>query len=225
MTHQHRSPHALVKMAMMMAFAVTFALCLTACGADLSDAEKLTAEQAVAQMSRADEITLRKALFSWGDRWDVYAGDNVVATIGGEALYLTDTYTMRSTNGEIICSEEEQLSFITAKARKFDAAGEVNGWFDQEFTVFLTKIRILDKDSNVTGSVEQNLAWVLDADIKDVDGNVAWHLSEDFLSFTDSSVIHLTRKEAADNVDVTDAIMVSAVLNELTETSADSDDD
>lgn len=225
MTHQHRTPHALVKMAMMMAFAVTFALCLTACGADLSDVEKLTAEQAVAQMSQADEITLRKARLSWGDRWDVYAGDDVVATIGGDALCLTDTYTMRSTNNEIICSEEEQLSFVTAKARKFDATGEVNGWFDQEFTFFLARIRILDKDSNLTGSVEQQLSFALDADIKDADGNVAWHLSKDFLSFADSSVIRLTRKEAAENVDVTDAVMVSAVLNELTEAHADSDDD
>jgi len=224
MTRKNEKTRKFVKMATLAVLAVLAILYLTACGADLSRAEKLTAEQAVAQMSQADEITLRKARLSWGDRWDVYADGNLVATIGGEAIRMTDTYTMRSTNDEIICSEEEQLSLVTAKARKFDADGEVNGWFDQEFTLFFAKIRILDKESNMTGSVEQKLAVTLDADIKDADGAVAWHLSKDLVSIADSSVIHLTRQEAGDNVDVTDAVMVSAVLNELTEShSSDSE--
>lgn len=204
--------------------AVVATFFLSACfGADVSKAEQLTAEQAVAQMGRAEELELRKAGLSWGDRWDVYADGELVATIDGEAIYMTDTYTMRSTAGDIICSEEEQLSLVTAKARKFDADGEVAGWFDQEFTLLFAKIRILDKDGNVTGTVEQKLSLVLDADIKDADGNVAWSLSQHLISFPASSVITLRRGKASENVDPRDAIMVSAVLNELTEAS-DSDD-
>lgn len=224
MVHKNEKPYALAKVMAPVALAVALILCLTACGADLSKAEKITASQAVSQMSQANEITLRKARLSWGDRWDVYADGNLVATIGGEAIRMTDTYTMRSTNDEIICSEEEQLSLVTAKARKFDANGEVNGWFDQEFTFFFAKIRILDKNSNMTGSVEQKLALTLDADIKDANGKVAWHLSKELISIVDSAVVRLTRREAGDNVDVTDAVMVSAVLNELTETHSSDDD-
>ena len=209
-------------MTILVAMVATFFL--SACfGADVSKAEQLTAEQAVAQMGRAEELELRKAGLSWGDRWDVYADGELVATIDGEAIYMTDTYTMRSTAGDIICSEEEQLSLVTAKARKFDADGEVAGWFDQEFTLLFAKIRILDKDGNVTGTVEQKLSLVLDADIKDADGNVAWSLSQHLISFPASSVITLRRGKASENVDPRDAIMVSAVLNELTEAS-DSDD-
>lgn len=209
----------------MVAFVVAVALmlCLTGCGADLDKAERLTAEQAILQMGQARELTLKKALLSWGDRWDVYADGNLVATIAGEVLYRTDTYTMRSTNGAIICSEEEQESFVTARARKFDADGEVDGWFDQELTLWLVKIDVLDRDGRKVASVEQQLSLALNADVKDADGDVAWHLEKDLVSL-DGATIHLTRREGTDAVDVRDAVMVSAVLNELTEPS-DADGD
>lgn len=201
---------------------VTCGLMLSGCGADLTKAEKLTPAQAVSLLDGADEITMKKAALSWGDRWDVYADDDLVATITGEALYYTDTYTMRATDGNIICSEEEQLSLVTAKARKFDADGNVNGWFDQEFTLLFAKIRILDKDKSLTGSVEQNFAFTLDADIKDADGNVAWHLGKDMISFNQAT-LHLSKKASESSVDVRDAVMVAAVLNELTEAHSSDD--
>lgn len=207
---------------LMLVTCLVMSLLLCGCGADISKAEKLSAEQSVALLERADEIVMKKAPLSFGDRWDVYANDDLVATIKGEFLYMTDTYTMRSTNDDIICSEEEMQSFVTAKARKFDADGNADGWFDQEFTFWLAKIRILDRQGNETGSIEQKLSFTLDADIKDADGRTAWHLSRDMLSMSRSS-LHLVRQDNEATVDVRDAVMVSAVMNEITE-SGDSDD-
>lgn len=196
---------------------------LVGCGADTSKAERLSPSQATSLLGQAEEIELRKARLSWGDRWDVYADGNLVATITGEALHATDTYVLHSTDDGIICSEEEQLVFGPARARKFDAEGNEDGWYEQELTLFLAKLRIVDGSGEATGSVEQNLAFGLDADIKDADGRTAWHLEKDLVSLTTSATLHLERGEAADGFDACDAVMASAVLNELTELS-DSDD-
>lgn len=201
--------------------ALALALSLCGCtGADTSAAEQLSAAKASERLQDADEIVLEKAGLSAGDRWDIYADDNLVATIGGEVLYLTDTYTMRSTDGELMLSEEELLTLTTAKARKFDAEGNVIGHYDQDFTLVLGHVRSLDENDATVAEVKENLAFNFgrgwSADVLDANGDVAWKASRDQISVA-SAKIHLTREAAAGEVDATDVAMLVAVFSELSD--------
>lgn len=201
--------------------ALALALSLCGCtGADTSAAEQLNAAEASERLQDADEIVLEKAGLSAGDRWDIYADDALVATIGGEVLYLTDTYTMRSTDGELMLSEEELLTLTTAKARKFDAEGNVIGHYDQDFTLVLGRVRSLDENDATVAEIQENLAFNYgrgwSADVLDADGDIAWKASRDQISVAGAK-IHLTREAAADKVDATDVAMLVAVFSELSD--------
>lgn len=203
------------------AFAFSMSGCGTAAlaGEDVSKAEQYTAAQAIHQMESADQLTLRKANISLGDRWDVYADGHFVATIDGEAIYLVgDTYTLRSTNGEFISSEREDISVITGRATKLDADGNEVGRYDEELAFLHHRIGFTDGDGNATGSMESRL-WPPTirnhAEVMDADGDSAWEYSEEWLSW-DNATVHLDRHDDADDMDVTDAVMGAAIYHEQT---------
>lgn len=201
--------------------ALALALALCGCtGADTSAAEQLSAAEASERLQAADEIVLEKAELSMGDRWDVYADGELVATISGEVLYLTDTYTMRATGGEAMLSEEEQFTLTTAKARKFDAEGNVIGHYDQDFTLAFGRVRSLDENDATVAEVKETFAVNLgkgwSAEVRDADGDIAWKASKQQLSVANAK-IHLTREAAADDTDATDVAMLVAVFNEVSE--------
>ena len=178
----------------------------------------LSATQARKALEQAEEIVLQKDLINFGDHWKVIADGKEVAEIRGEFIKIWDVYTLRSSNGEAIASEEEQLSIITAHAQKLDGEGNEDGYYDQHFTLFFAKIGFFDKHNTKTGSIEQDLALTLDANIKDADGNTAWHMNKTFISAGDQITIKKIDAESAHKMDVVDAVFSAAVLNEIMDT-------
>ena len=219
-----RSPVLMKLGAVAAAFA--FSLSMTGCGPsslageDMSRAERYTAAQAIQKLGDAEGISMRKANISMGDRWDVYADDEFVATIDGEALHFGgDMYTLRSTNGDFISSEHEDMSLVTGRATKLDADGNEVGRYDEEFDLARHRIRFTDAGGTPTGSMEsrgKSIDSKNSADIMDAEGDVAWEYSEDWVS-ADKGSIRLDRRAGADDLGVEDAVMGAAIYHEQAE--------
>lgn len=178
-----------------------------------SSSSGLSASEAMKKLNDADEIVLDKDFINFGDHWVVYADGEHVADITGEFFKIWDVYMMRSTNGEMMCAEEENFSLFLAKAAKMDANGNENGWYTQTLDLLFYKMDMFDKDGNKTGSLSQKLSLTLDMDILSPDGSVAYKAHKAFVSL--GAKITLTKVDGG--VPVEDAIFGACIVNELSE--------
>lgn len=179
----------------------------------------LSAQEAVAALDRSDEITIKKDFYNFGDHWSVYAETEKVADIEGELIRIWDCYVMRSTNGEFICAEQEQFALITARSAKLDESGNEIGRYDQNISLLLLSTEYRDKDGELIATLKQNLGLTLDCSILNAEEQESWKAKKTLFQFGPEIV--LTRKDAEPMVPAVDAIMMSAVANELTEKSND----
>lgn len=209
----HRNIGTVLATAIAICMALLMCGCSSSSGTAASAPNGLTAGEAMEKLEAADEIVLDKDWFSFGDHWTVYADGEHVADITGEFFKIWDVYMMRSTNGEIMCAEEENVSLFLAKAAKVDADGNEVGWYTQSFDFLLYKMEMFDANGNKTGSLSQNFNLVLDMDILDTDGNVAYNAKKAFLSF--GAKITVTKVDGG--VPVEDAIFAACIVNELSE--------
>ena len=167
-------------------------------------------------LDAANEIVVDKDLFNFGDHWTVYADGEHVADITGEFIKIWDCYVMRSTNGEFMSAEEENMSALTAHATKVGENGEERGYYSQNLSIFLT-IEFIDANGNYTGRVAQKPGnFTLTLDIENADGTVAYTAKKDFLTFGARISIE---KTGNGNMSAEDAIFGTVIANELDESS------
>lgn len=175
-----------------------------------------SAEQAYEALCNANEIVLQKEVVNLdGDHWEIYADGEHVADITGDMIAVWDVYRMRSTNGDVMFSEEENLSFITADATKFDSNDTKCGKYHQNITFLFLDITFYDDSDNETGSLHQKLGFTLQLDIKDKDGNVNYHADKDFISW--GSRIAIVKKTDNTQVAPEDAIFGTVIANEISQ--------
>ncbi len=210
-------------------------LLLSSCGSPEASASSQASEQAPEEISadveaaittleNASTITVKKAVVSIGDSWEVLVDDVKIATIKGEFIYvLGDTYTMRTIAGNIMGSEGEQYRIINHNAILYDKDGNQNGSIKEEFFSFWYKFYINDADEQLVGTAEQNLSLTLSADIKDADDNVAWRIDKKF--FAIGSTLTIEKKAEETDVSAMQAVWMTVIMSEIDEAANEDDDD
>lgn len=99
---------------------------------------------------------LKKAKISFGDSWDIYADGVKVGYIKGVPLYLIgDTYSLFSTNDNLVSSESENFKVINNTANVYDYNNIQTGYISQEIISLLHKFKIYE-NSALVGTAEQN---------------------------------------------------------------------
>lgn len=204
---------------MMGAFACCAALALSCTGCSstggASGEKAYTPDEAIAELNSASEIVVDKDLINFGDHWAVYADGQHVADITGEFIKIWDVYVMRSTDGQFMCAEEENIRLITARSTKVDEQGTEIGYYNQKFDFLFMRMEAVNAAGEVIGNLDQNINIVLDCDITDSAGDKAWHAKKDLISL--GAKIRITKDSG--NVPVEDAIMMSVIANEIVEAS------
>lgn len=122
--------------------------CLFGCTSSYENTN-FSASEANTALNEADIIVIQKDLVNFEDHWEVYADNIHVADINGEFIKIWDVYAMRSTNGELMASEEEQFSVFLNKANRVDINEEIIGFYEQNISLLFFDMTYKDNDSNV----------------------------------------------------------------------------
>lgn len=179
--------------------------------------DELDSISVIEAINNADTIQAKKAVFSFGDSWEIYADGVKVGYVKGVPLYLIgDTYSLFSVNDNLVGSESENFKVINSTANVYDYNNNQTGYISQEIISLLYKFKIYEDDALV-GTAEQNFSIRLDADIKDADDNIEWHISRAIMSLR--ADVTITRNDS-DDVSGMSAMWVSLILNEIYEASS-----
>lgn len=181
--------------------------------------DELDSISVIEAINNADTIQAKKAVFSFGDSWDIYADGVKVGYVKGVPLYLIgDTYSLFSVNDNLVGSESENFKVINNTANVYDYNNNQTGYISQEVISLLYKFKIYEDDVHV-GTAEQNFSIRLDADIKDADDNIEWHISRAIMSL--GADVTITRNDS-DDVSGMNAMWISLILNEIYEARSSS---
>lgn len=197
---------------------------LSGCGvtvAELPDSTGNSADsKAVIQtLNEAEMITLDKKVISWGDNWNVSADGTDTAELKGQAIpVLGDTYSMYSTNGNLVASEAEQVIRTLHGATTYDYENEERGSIDQNLSLILQSYTIKDVDGNVVGTADQKMGMSLNFEIKNADGEVEYKVKKAMVSWGAS--LDVERQVENPSVDAQDAVWLSVIVSEVNEAKA-----
>lgn len=204
----------------LIALLVVVMISVSACGNDIApmkNSNPADAQNTLALINNADTLFAKKALFTWGDKWEIYADGQHVANVKGEAVYLIgDTYSMFTLNGTRIGAETENLTVISNEATVYDSNMEKSGTISQEILHLLYHFKIYE-NTEMVGTVSQNFSVKFDADIKNVSGTTEWNITRKMFSFSPEMTI--TRKTDNPNVSGMNALWMSLILNEISSSS------
>lgn len=198
------------------AFFVVLVLLLSGCEPQMraEPTSNVTDSQAVIDaLNAADVITAKKHVFSFGDKWDIYADGTQVGYVSGEVIpTLGDSYILYSNSGNVVAAEDENVFTVFNRATTYDMhlreIGEIRG----ELSLFLMKMRIV-RNGEIVGRAEQRFAIGLSAEIVNANGEAAWTARRRLISFGDE--IALTGMGAKGDVDAVDALWTALIMNEI----------
>lgn len=126
---------------LMLGMFVVFAILLSGCDDILNDLEKSSEdtedkeddiEITLEKLNEASTIKAKKSLFSIGDEWTIFADNEDIGVIKGEAIYLIgDTYSFYTSNGFLVERESENLKVATRAAGIYSNEDEEIGYIKQ----------------------------------------------------------------------------------------------
>lgn len=170
------------------------------------------------KIENATKIYAEKALFSFGDSWEIYADDEAVGVVHGEFIKgIGDTYSLYTTNGHFVGAEEEKFAFIGTKARMYDADKKDIGSVTQNIINFMPTLDI-ERGGKQVGSAKQNVSAGFSATIRDADGTATWEVRKKV--FSANAKVTVT-KSTDTEVSGMDAMWAALIMHEIVETKAD----
>jgi uncharacterized protein YxjI len=197
---------------------------LTGCGVTVAELPSSSAnvsdsKSVIQTLNEAEKISLDKKVISLGDSWNVSADGKDMAELKGQAIpVLGDTYSMYSTNNNLVASEAEQVVRTLHGATTYDYENKERGTIDQNLSLILQSYTIKDTKGNVIGTADQNMGMTLDFDIKNADGRVEYKVKKAMVSWGAS--LEVERQVSNPEVDAQDAVWLSVIVNEVNEAKA-----
>jgi uncharacterized protein YxjI len=199
---------------------------LTGCGATVAELPDATnnvkdSESIIQTLDEAEEINLKKAAISMGDSWDVKVNDENIANMKGQVIpVLGDTYTMYSTDGNVVGSEAQQVAQIMRGATLYDYNNVERGEIEQNLNLLFSKYTITDNQGNTVGTAEQKLSITLNFDIKNAEGEVEYTVSK--AAFSWGASLDIERQVDNPDVSAQDAVWLTVIANEVAEAQSNS---
>lgn len=180
----------------------------------ISTGDSVDSQSALDVLSQADRIILKKAVFSFGDHWDVVVDGKTIAIIRGEAIHLIgDTYSMYTASGNLMGREGEEFRIINHRAKVYDEYNHLSGYIDEQIFSWLYTFNIKDAQGRTKGTLRQDFALTLSGSIKDTLNNDAWTFNKELFSF--GAELTLDKKQKNPPVSSMEAIWVSVIVNEI----------
>lgn len=178
--------------------------------ADVADSQSV-----ITKLEAADEIKLKKAAISFGDKWDVTVDGETVAKIEGRPFYLIgDTYAMYSPAGNFVGAESEKLRLLNHKSDIYDYNGTQTGAISQQFMSLLYTFNLTDVDGKQIGQMKQKFSVGLKGEINNVSGEKVWSFKKELLSFGASITL---KRDAQSDVPAMTAVWMTVIANEISE--------
>ena len=191
---------------------------LSACNSgpekQISTSDPVDSQSALDILSQADRIILKKAVFSFGDHWDVVVDGKKIGIIRGEAIHLIgDTYSMYTASGNLMGREGEEFRIINHRAKVYDAYNHLSGYIDEQIFSWLYTFNIKDTQGRTKGTLRQDFALTLSGSIKDASNNDVWTFNKALFSF--GAELTLDKKQKNPPVSSMEAIWMSVIVNEI----------
>lgn len=167
-------------------------------------------------LENATTIDAKKAVLAFGDKWTISADGIEVGEIRGEAIYLLgDTYSLFSTNGNLVGSEGEAFRVINHQAKLYDYNNIERGMIQEHFSMFLAQYSFLNADGVEIGKASQKLNITMNFNITDMNDVAEYKISKSFLSFGAKVKIEKLTKDTS--VSAIDALWLAVIASEVDE--------
>lgn len=167
-------------------------------------------------LNNADTVRAKQKAFSLGEHWDIYADNELVATIDGEEFRILETYTMRDMSGNVLYTSEQNLDF-NMNMSLHNHVDNRSGSIEQNLMSMMVNLRVY-RNGNQTGELKQNLSLNRKALITDMNGVKQYDINARFMSLgADFTIENVGNGDA---VSMIEAIFTTIVFNKIISQSA-----
>mgnify|MGYP007069837461 CR=1 FL=1 len=121
-------------------------------------------EEAEEILNNASTIEVRQK-FSIGKYYEIYVNDEMIATVQGKAVHLLgDTFTMYSSDGSVMGSEQEEILHLNNQAVFRDKDGKEVFHMSSKLISIGIKLDLFDTNGELIGKSEQEVLHLLRKD-------------------------------------------------------------
>lgn len=176
----------------------------------------LSKEEFLNVVDNTDRILIMKEYFSLSNKYYIIVDNKIVGTVEGEILkFFGDCFTMRSSNGDLIFYENEEIMHLNNQASIKDEDGVEAGRIESEIFSLLYKCYYYDKEGNLKATSNQKFSLLRKDTILDNEGNVSYEINDTNIF---ASNLYIETKNESDISPV--AAIFIATINEAIDSSS-----
>lgn len=177
----------------------------------------LNKEEFLEELNNAEEIHIMKNYMSLANAYHIIVDGKIIGSVSGEVFYvLGDCFSMRSSNGDLISYEKEEVFHLNNQASIRNEEDIETGRIESKILTLLYECSYLDVEGNTLATSEQHFSLLRKDTIKDANGNVVYRIN-DTNYFASNLII-----EVLDNSTVSPEIAIFiATIDEAIDSSSD----